>query len=202
MRTGYRAELFKQLRRGVPVSIAALCRRSIDALSLSFVGRLGADAMAGASLASSMMSVFALSIFVGLSSATVTFTSQARGAGDTSQAAYWLHRALVVHSAVAVPLTCLLMLLAPLLRLMGQDPQLASKAGQYCALLLPGMWAWAWAWCLSPWLQSHGVTMPQLLVSIVVIIAHFSMLSLLFAAPSAVDARSAAIATSASLSLN
>ena len=90
----------------------------------------------------STVSVFALSVFVGLSSATVTLTSQARGAGDSAQAAYWLHRGLLIHGLVAVPITLLLLMLEPSLRLMGQDAELAHVAGEYCMLLLPGMWAW------------------------------------------------------------
>ena len=70
------AESATQLKRGLPVSLSMLARKSLDVLSLSFVGRLGPVAMAGASLAQSMVSVFALSIFVGMSSATVTLTSQ------------------------------------------------------------------------------------------------------------------------------
>ena len=109
--------------------------------------------MAAAALASSTNNVFALSVFVGLSSATVTLTSQARGAGDAAQSALWLHRALVVHGVVAVPLTVLLLLLAPLLRAMGQDEALASQAGQYCACLLPSTWAFGASFALLPWLQ-------------------------------------------------
>ena len=71
--------------------------------------------MAAASLASSTVNVFALSMFVGLSSATVTLTSQARGAGDDAQVAFWLHRAILIHFVLAAPLTLLLLCLTPLL---------------------------------------------------------------------------------------
>ena len=170
------SEVRCQLARGLPVSLSMLCRRILDIFSLSFVGQLGLAAMAGASLATSMFNVFALSIFVGMSSATTTLTSQAHGAKDERQAAYWLHRALLIHWLVAVPLTALLLLLQPLLLAMGQDAALASIAGSYCHYLLPGMWAFAAHWALSSWLQSHGIVRPQLYVSLLVLALHYCAL--------------------------
>lgn len=170
-----------QLSRGLPISISMLARRSLDVISLSFIGKLGGAApLAAASLAVSTVSVFALSVFVGLSSATVTLTSQARGAGDSAQAAYWLHRGLLIHGLVAVPITLLLLMLEPSLRLMGQDAELAHAAGEYCMLLLPGMWAWSLAWVVTPWLQSHGIVLPALYISLLVLAMHIGVLLLLF----------------------
>ena len=118
MAAAFRREVATQLKLGLPQSLSALARRALDIITLTFVGRLGPDAMAAAALATSTNNVIAFSVFVGLSTATMTLTSQAKGAGDDAQAGYWLHRALLIHAAAAVPMTILVLLLAPILTLL------------------------------------------------------------------------------------
>ena len=172
-------EVIAQLLRGVPVSLSSLGRRCLDVMSVAVVGHLGSSSMAAAAVASSTTNTIALSVFVGLSSATTTLVSQAVGAGDQEQAGLWLHRALIVHAACAVPLTLLLTLLTPLLRAMHFEEQLASDAGVYCALMLPGVWMWAAIWALTPWLQAHGIVRPQMWIAAVVAALHPTYLYLL-----------------------
>lgn len=144
------AEVRAQLKISVPVAFSAVLRRSMVIWTVGFVGRLGPSAMAAAALANSATNTFALSIMVGLSSASVTLVSQAVGAKDTRQAGLWLHRALVVHAVTAVPLTVVLLCFGPLLVATGQDPALSVDAGSYAAILIPGMWAWCGRASRSP----------------------------------------------------
>ena len=176
---GTHAEVRAQLRLGVPVAFSAVLRRSMAVWTLGFVGRLGPTAMAAAALANSTTNTFALSIMVGLSSASVTLVSQAVGAKDTQQAGLWLHRALLVHALAAVPLTVFLLCFAPLLVAIGQDADLAAAAGSYAAMLIPGLWAWAAMWALQPWLQAHGVIRVQAATSAAAALLHPCLLTLL-----------------------
>ena len=163
----------------LPQSLSALARRALDIITLTFVGRLGPDAMAAAALATSTNNVIAFSVFVGLSTATMTLTSQAKGAGDDAQAGYWLHRALLIHAAAAVPMTILVLLLAPILTLLHQDPVLASAAGSYAANLIPSMWAFGATFVLMPWLQVYSVVRMPLAVSLLIVPLHVGLLQLL-----------------------
>ena len=194
-------ELAAQLHRGLPVSLSSLLRRVLDIFSVIVVGHLGKEAMAASALASSTTNTVALSVFVGLSSGTITLVSQAVGAGDREQAGLWLHRALIVHAAAAVPLTVVLALLSPLLILMGQAPSLAADAGIYCAILLPGVWVWAALWTLTPWLQAHGIVRPQLWTSVAVACMHPFFLWL-FVGAAGLGLFGAAVASSLSLVCN
>ena len=192
------AEVKAQLRIGVPVAFSAVLRRSMTVWTIGFVGQLGPKAMAAAALANSTTNTFALSIMVGLSSASVTLVSQAVGANDSRQAGLWLHRALLVHALTAVPLTLFLLYFAPLLVAIGQDAELAAAAGAYAALLIPAMWAWAAMWALQPWLQAHGVVRVQTATSAVAALLHPCLLALLvprggLAAAAATDSASTCV---------
>ena len=179
MAAAFRREVATQLKLGLPQSLSALARRALDIITLTFVGRVGPDAMAAAALATSTNNVIAFSVFVGLSTATMTLTSQAKGAGDDAQAGYWLHRALLIHAAAAVPMTILVLLLAPILTLLHQDPVLASAAGSYAANLIPSMWAFGATFVLMPWLQVYSVVRMPLAVSLLIVPLHVGLLQLL-----------------------
>ena len=132
----------------------------------------GPESLAAGALALSTTNTIAYSVFVGLSSATTTLVSQAVGAKDGQQVALWLYRAIIVHLSTAIPLTIILMCLAPILRAMGQDPELASAAGSFGLLLLPAVWAWGLIWVFVPWLQAQGVVRPQVAAAAVVAVLH------------------------------
>lgn len=123
-------------------------------------------------LAYSTTATVAFSVFVGLSSGTTTLVSQAIGAGDSEQVAYWLHRAVLAHLAMLIPLGTLLTFLAPLLRLMGQEPEIAADAGSFGLCLLPAVFAWSLLWVVIPWLQAQGVVKPQLLAAALIAVLH------------------------------
>jgi MATE family multidrug resistance protein len=173
-------ELKVQLLLGLPQSCSSLARRCTDAFTLSFVGALGDPVkMAAAGLANSTNAIFSLSVFVGLSSATVTLTSQAKGAGDNHQAALWLHRALAVHFVVAAIFTPVMFaLFGPMLLALGQDVGVIDQAVAYYRCLLPGMWAWATMFALFPWLQCYGVVRTPLLVGVCMVPVHLVALKL------------------------
>lgn len=177
----WQREFIIQLKLGLPQSFSALVRRLIDASTLGFVGSLGdATQLAAAGLASSTTNILALSVFVGMSSATVTLTSQAKGAGDSAQSAYWLHRALLMNVTLSVPITLLLLLgFAPVLSAMGQDATVTAAAAAYCSCLLPGVWAWGANTALLPWLQCFGIVRTPLVVTLLLLPFHILLLKLL-----------------------
>ena len=174
-----RQEVRAQLCIGLPVAFSAVLRRTMTVVTVAFVGRLGKQALAAAALAQSATNTVALSVFVGLSSASVTLVSQAVGAREERRAALWLHHAVVVHCLAAVPLTLLLLFFGPLMRAVGEDGELSALAGKYAQLLLPGLWGWALLWALQPWLQCHGVVRVQTLTAGLTAALHPCLLALL-----------------------
>eukprot|EP00315_Gephyrocapsa_oceanica_P039106 CAMPEP_0185430076 /NCGR_PEP_ID=MMETSP1365-20130426/17188_1 /TAXON_ID=38817 /ORGANISM="Gephyrocapsa oceanica, Strain RCC1303" /LENGTH=537 /DNA_ID=CAMNT_0028034333 /DNA_START=54 /DNA_END=1668 /DNA_ORIENTATION=+ len=174
-----RQEVRAQLCISLPVAFSAVLRRTMTVVTVAFVGRLGKQALAAAALAQSTTNTVALSVFVGLSSASVTLVSQAVGAREERWAALWLHHAVVVHCLAAVPLTLLLLFFGPLMRAVGEDGELSALAGKYAQLLLPGLWGWALLWALQPWLQCHGVVRVQTLTAGLTAALHPCLLALL-----------------------
>ena len=161
-----------QLQRCLPVVLSFLFRKGTEVMTVIVLGHLGKDELAAGALALSTTATLAYSVFVGLAAGTTTLVSQAHGAGDKEQVTLWLHRAIVVHLGMAIPLSVLLTLLGPLLRLMGQEATLASSAGTFGFWLLPAVWAWALNWALIPWLQSQGIVRPQFVCAAAIAVLH------------------------------
>ena len=163
-----RTEIGVQLQRCLPVVLSFLFRKGTEVMTIIVLGHLGPAELAAGALALSTTATLAYSVFVGLAAGTATLVSQAHGAGDKEQVTFWLHRAIIVHLGVAIPLSILLTLLGPILRCMGQETRLATSAGSFGLALLPAVWAWSMNWVLVPWLQSQGIVRPQFVCAAII----------------------------------
>jgi len=72
-------ELFIQLKTSIPASLSSIVYKIPWLISVAFVGRIGANELAAAALATSLCNVTGLSLSLGLSSAVTTLTGQSKG---------------------------------------------------------------------------------------------------------------------------
>ena len=100
---GAAAESRAHVALAVPVTLASLCNRARDLISLGFVGADAATTaeLAGAALASTIANVTGNAVVVGLVSALVTLAGQAYGEGRGGEAWAWAQRALACCAATA-----------------------------------------------------------------------------------------------------
>ena len=75
-------EIIIQLRTSIPASLGSIVYKIPQLISVAFVGRIGADELASAALATSLCNVTGLSLALGLSSAVTTLTGQSKGDMD------------------------------------------------------------------------------------------------------------------------
>jgi MATE family multidrug resistance protein len=166
------SEAVNALRIAIPMASANLVERGSFWVTWALVGRLGADFLGPVSLASSVVNVFGVSITIGLSMAVSTLASQAKGARDTAALGLVLQRALAVNCVFCAPVVMLLLVLEPVLRRCGMEPEFAARAGAYGVTLLPAAVLTGSLRALQTWLSSQSVTRPQLVVSCVMLPVH------------------------------
>ena len=144
-------------RIALPLASTNLCSFGISIISIAFLGRLGARELAISILATSLFNVTGLSVVQGLNAALETFCGQAWGAGNYPAVGIVLQRALLVNSALTVVVSLLWSTsTASMLRLLGQDPDLANASAQYLTLLAPGLWFAAVFEALKRYLAIQG----------------------------------------------
>ncbi|MCX5590927.1 MATE family efflux transporter [Alcaligenes endophyticus] len=142
--TGWRPELIASCRLGAPLILTNLAQIALLTTNLVFIGQLGADDLAAASLAASLYQ--ACMIFsMGLVSAVIPMLASTLGKNrhDVRGVQSILRHGLLSALLICLPIWFLLWHVEPILLLMEQDPAAARQAQQYMHSL---------QWALLPYL--------------------------------------------------
>lgn len=79
---------------------------------------------------------------LGMGSALETLCGQAYGAAQHHMLGVYLQRAFLVLFITCLPLSFFFLYMEDILKLVGQDPEVAEKAGEYAFYLLPNLFAY------------------------------------------------------------
>ena len=170
---GFVGEARNQAGLALPVSLSMVCNRVMSLTSVAFVGRLGPVPLAAAALATTLGNVTGNSIMVGLASAVSTLGGQAFGAGSYPTLGFVLQRAIIILTLAAVPISLAWWCSEGILRILGQEHDLAKASASYIRALIPGLFFYAWNVCLTAYLQSQRITRPAALAGVVAAVMHF-----------------------------
>jgi multidrug resistance protein, MATE family len=136
-------ELSETLRLAVPIALTQLGQIAMMTTDLAFIGRLGSDAVAAASLAHTVFFV-SFTFGMGLVSAVAPLAAQAFGARDPRRVRRSLRVGLWAALLMALPLMALPLRGEQVLRALGQEAMAAQLAQQYLFGLvwgiLPALW--------------------------------------------------------------
>ncbi|XP_015641495.1 protein DETOXIFICATION 16 isoform X1 [Oryza sativa Japonica Group] len=157
---GLREEVKKQLWLAGPLVAGALLRYVIQMISVMFVGHLGELPLAGASMANSFTTVTGFSLLLGMASALDTLCGQAFGAQQYHLLGIYKQRAMLLLTAVSVPLAVVWFYTGDILRLFGQEADIAAEAGTYARWMIPALFAYGLLHCQIRFLQTQNVVLP------------------------------------------
>ncbi len=132
---------------------------SMGVVDTLMVGRVSAAALAAVALGN--LYSFGIMIFgLGVLMALDPIVAQALGARDRPAVASALQRGLVLAAGLTVPLSLLLLTVAPALRFAGQPEEVIPLAAGYVYRTLPGIWPFFVFVVLRQVLQAHRRTAP------------------------------------------
>lgn len=151
---------------GVLAIITTLSDFFMVSTNLAFMGRLNSDLMAAASLALSW-SITTFFLVWGLSSTLVTFIAQAKGAYNMKLIGHSLQRALLVMGLATIPVALLWFFTENIFNGVGIEPSIASKAGLYNRIQLPGIAPFCIYIALVKYVQAQGEYKYPALVSVI-----------------------------------
>lgn len=130
------AEAAKLLRIALPLMAAYIAEYLMFVTTKLVVGKLGVAPLAAVGLGASL-AFEGLVVAMGILSATGVLAAQAEGAGRKAEAGHAARQGLLVALLLAVPMTALVANADAVMRLTGQDPEVAALAGPYLAALAP-----------------------------------------------------------------
>lgn len=117
----YKAEVMAQISLAFPVCCTFLMRKSVDIVSVMFVGRLGSHYLSAAGIAAVTSNVSGNSMIVGLAGALSTICSQAYGSKDMITFSLAPQRAVLILAVViCIPISVLWWYSAPVMVALGQ----------------------------------------------------------------------------------
>lgn len=167
------AEVKKQLRLAGPLMTVNLLINCLQMISVMFVGHLGQLPLAGASMATSFASVTGFSLLNGMGSALETFCGQSYGAKQYHMLGIHLQRAMVVLLLVSFPLAAVWFNAGDILRLLGQDSEIAAEAGRYTRFMVPSIFAYAILQCHVRFLQAQNNVLPMAVIAASTALLHY-----------------------------
>lgn len=136
-----------------------------------------------------------------MGSALETLCGQAHGAAQYHMLGVYLQRAFLVLFTTCIPLSLVFLYMENILCVVGQDPEIAKKAGEYALYLLPSLFGYALMQPVVKFLQTQSIILPMVLCSVATLTLHASILYI-FIYTLGLGFRGAAIATSLSIWVN
>ena len=136
-------ELGETLKLAVPIALTQLGQIAMMSTDIAMIGRLGSDAMAAASLATTVYFV-SFTFGMGLVSAVAPLAAQAFGARNPHRIRRSLRVGMWAALLISLPMMALSFAGEPILLLLGQSPVAARLAQEYLYGLtwsvLPALW--------------------------------------------------------------
>jgi len=148
-----------------PIIAASILSFGMVLVDFAMVGHLGKLELGGAALATTWFNLVNHPM-VGAATALDTLFAQSFGAGQHERYGDWLRSGLLSLALLCVPCAAVLAVCEPFLLAIGQDPELAAMAGQYCLRLIPGLWPHYAFIVLTKYLQAQGILLPSVGVGI------------------------------------
>ena len=166
-------KIYEHLVIAVPVFLTFAMRKSVDIVSVIFVGHLGAVYLGSAGLASVTQNVTGNAVIHGLSGALGTISGQANGAKDYKELGLALQRSvLILMVFVCLPVTLLWCYSKPLFILVGLNHEVSHRASLYLIYLIPGAWAMSSSVCIQTWLHAQADTRAIAIITFFLALTH------------------------------
>ncbi|KAM0863357.1 hypothetical protein ACQ4PT_044656 [Festuca glaucescens] len=162
-------------QRGIALPLIGMNLTSFakQAVTTAFLGRLGDLELAAGTLGFSFTNATGFAVLTGLCGAMDPISGQVHGAGNVALLRKTLLMAVAMPLAASIPIALLwLHTDAVLLRVFGQQLDIAVVARRYVVCLLPDLAVASFLGPLKAYLSSQEVTLPTLFASAVGLAAH------------------------------
>ncbi|MFF4322889.1 MATE family efflux transporter [Streptomyces sp. NPDC001568] len=131
------------LKLALPLILTNLAHVALTTVDIVMLGRLGAVEIASAGLAIALFNQLRTT-GTGMVTGVSNLVAEARVRGDRQRIGALLFAGFFWATVCGVVFCALLLLIGPLLVLLGQDPTVVAKAGEFLVVMAPGMLPCLW----------------------------------------------------------
>ncbi|XAR65109.1 hypothetical protein NMG60_11009086 [Bertholletia excelsa] len=165
-----------------PAIFTSLCQYTLGAVTQVFAGHVGTLELAAISVENSVIAGFAFGALMGMGSALETLCGQAFGAGKLDMLGIYMQRSWVILNATSLVLMFIYIFAEPILKLIGQTPEISEAAGVLSIWMIPQLFAYAMVFPLAKFLQAQSKMVAMAVIAAVALVLHtfFSWLLMLY----------------------
>ncbi|HZM17695.1 MAG TPA: MATE family efflux transporter [Candidatus Krumholzibacteria bacterium] len=161
----FRRELRDTLHLAIPVVLTQVGSVAMGIVDTIMVGRLGPEPLSAVALGNALTFTI-LIVCLGTLSALDPLVAQAYGAGRFTECGRVMHHGAFLAVVLALPALLLIACARPMLRLLGQSPELVDAASHYAYAIAPGVLPFLLFTVLRQFMQGLSRARPALFVMI------------------------------------
>ncbi|KAH9646885.1 protein DETOXIFICATION 35 [Citrus sinensis] len=169
-------ETVKMWKIAGPVVFNLLCLYGTNSFTNIFVGHIGEIELSSAAISLSVIGTFSFGLLLGMGSALETLCGQAFGAGHVHMLGVYMQRSWLILWVTCIFLLPIYLFSAPILKLLGQDDEIAKLAGKFTILTIPQLFSLAISFPTQKFLQAQSKVSAFALIGFVALILHIVLL--------------------------
>lgn len=176
LRAVFWIETVKLWRIAAPIGLTILCQYGTNSMTNIFVGHLGDVELSAVSISLSVIGTFSFGFMLGMGSALETLCGQAFGAGQVYMLGIYMQRSWIILTVTCVCLLPIYLFATPVLKLLGQEDQIADLAGKFTILVIPQFFSLAIGFPTQKFLQAQSKVNVLAWLGIIGLIIHIGLL--------------------------
>lgn len=159
-----------------PIAFNILCLYGINSFTQIFVGHIGDVELSAVAIALSVISNFSFGFLLGMGSALETLCGQAFGAGQVFMLGIYMQRSWIILTVSCILLCPIYIFATPILKLLGQQDDIAKLAGEFAIQIIPQMFSLAINFPTQKFLQAQSKVGVLAWLGFVALIVHIFLL--------------------------
>ncbi|XP_047160837.1 protein DETOXIFICATION 35-like [Vigna umbellata] len=169
-------ETVKIWKIALPVALTHLFQFLTNSSTSIYAGHLGDIQLSSISVSQGVLSSIYFYLLFGMSSALATLCGQAFGAGQIVSTCLYVQRSWIILTITCTILLPVYVYATPLLKLLGQDEEIADLAGTYSIQLIPHMFSFAIVFPTLRFLQAQSKVKVIMCIAFVVLLIQNGLL--------------------------
>ncbi|KAM1471592.1 hypothetical protein FF1_041965 [Malus domestica] len=158
--------------------ITIICMYGTNAVILLFAGHLGTIQLSAISISLAVISTFTDGLMLGMASALETLCGQAFGAGQVHMLGIYLQRSWIILFVTTLFILPIYIFAAPILKLLGQEDDIANLAGKFTLQIIPQLFSLAINFPAQKFLQAQRKVKMLAWIAMLALVIHIGMIAL------------------------
>ncbi|KAJ8490442.1 hypothetical protein OPV22_012163 [Ensete ventricosum] len=163
---------------GAPIAFNVVCLYGFSSSTQIFVGHIGNLELSAVAVALNVVSTFSFGFLLGMGSALETLCGQAFGAGQIEMLGVYMQRSWIILVASSFLMCPIYIFATPVLKLIGQEDEIADLAGHFTISIIPQMFALAFNFPTQKFLQAQSKVVALAWIGFVALLLHIALLAL------------------------